>query len=124
MGSHLKLNMLRCRPLALSRSSPRRSAELSPIEGPWRLAFAGLGLVIPATMVLALEDHGPIAGMASALAGTLQMLTGAAIIFVVSVFFDGTALPMVATIALCALVAFTLSGLTLHAGKMVANPAE
>jgi MFS transporter, DHA1 family, multidrug resistance protein len=54
------------------------------------LAFAGLGLVIPATMVLALEDHGPIAGMASALAGTLQMLTGAAIIFVVSVFFDGT----------------------------------
>jgi MFS transporter, DHA1 family, multidrug resistance protein len=88
------------------------------------LAFAGLGLVIPATMVLALEDHGPIAGMASALAGTLQMLTGAAIIFVVSVFFDGTALPMVATIALCALVAFTLSGLTLHAGKMVANPAE
>ena len=88
------------------------------------LAFAGLGLVIPATMVLAMEDHGPIAGMASALAGTLQMLTGAAIIFAVSVFFDGTALPMVVTIALCALVAFTLSGLTLHAGKMVANPAE
>jgi DHA1 family bicyclomycin/chloramphenicol resistance-like MFS transporter len=77
------------------------------------LAFAWLGLVIPLTMVLALEEHGPIAGMASALGGTLQMLTGAAIIVLVSVFFDGTALPMVATISLCALAAFTLSRLIL-----------
>jgi len=88
------------------------------------LAFAWLGLVIPSTMVLALEEHGPIAGMASALAGTLQMLTGAAIIALVSRFFDGTALPMVTTIALCALAAFTLSWFTLHPGKMVAKPAE
>ena len=42
------------------------------------VAFACLGLVIPATMVLALEDHGPIAGMASALGGTLQMVAGGA----------------------------------------------
>ena len=88
------------------------------------LAFAWLGLVIPSTMVLALEEHGPIAGMASALAGTLQMLTGAAIIALVSRFFDGTALPMVTTIALCALAAFTLSWFTLHPEKMVAKPAE
>jgi MFS transporter, DHA1 family, multidrug resistance protein len=88
------------------------------------LAFAWLGLVIPSTMVLALEEHGPIAGMASALAGTLQMLTGAAIIALVSVFFDGTALPMVTTIALCALAAFTLSWFTLRARTMVAKPAE
>ena len=88
------------------------------------LAFAWLGLVIPSTMVLALEEHGPIAGMASALAGTLQMLTGAAIIALVSRFFDGTALPMVTTIALCALAAFTLSWFTLHPGKMVAKSAE
>jgi DHA1 family bicyclomycin/chloramphenicol resistance-like MFS transporter len=88
------------------------------------LAFAWLGLVIPSTMVLALEEHGPIAGMASALAGTLQMLTGAAIIALVSRFFDGTALPMVTTIALCALAAFALSWFTLHPGKMVAKPAE
>ncbi len=32
--------------------------------------------VIPSTMVLSLENHGPIAGMASALGGTLQMVTG------------------------------------------------
>ena len=64
------------------------------------LAFTWLGLVIPLTMVLALEQHGRIAGMASALGGTLQMLTGAAIIVAVSLFFNGTALPMVTTIAL------------------------
>jgi DHA1 family bicyclomycin/chloramphenicol resistance-like MFS transporter len=88
------------------------------------LTFAGLGLVIPTTMVLALEDHGPIAGMAAALAGTLQMLTGAGIIAAVSVFFDGTALPMVTTIALCAVAAFVLSQSTLRTGKMIVKPAE
>ena len=36
-----------------------------------------MGLVIPTTSVLALEKHGAIAGTASALLGTLQMLTGA-----------------------------------------------
>jgi MFS transporter, DHA1 family, multidrug resistance protein len=88
------------------------------------LAFTWLGLVIPLTMVLALEEHGRIAGMASALGGTLQMLTGAAVIVAVSLFFNGTALPMVATIALCALAAFTLSRFTLRGGTMVAKPAE
>ena len=76
------------------------------------LSFAGLGLIIPTTMVLALENHGPIAGMAAALGGTLQMLTGAVIIAVVSAFFDGTALPMTATIAFCAVAAFALSRFT------------
>ena len=78
------------------------------------LAFACLGLVVPTTMVLALEDHGPIAGMASALGGTLQMVSGGIVIVIVSLFFDGTALPMVATIALCAVGAFTLSRITLR----------
>jgi DHA1 family bicyclomycin/chloramphenicol resistance-like MFS transporter len=72
------------------------------------IAFACLGLVIPATMVLALEEHGPIAGMASALGGTLQMVTGGLMIVVVSQFFDGTAFPMVTAIALCALGALAL----------------
>jgi DHA1 family bicyclomycin/chloramphenicol resistance-like MFS transporter len=75
--------------------------------------FAGLGLVIPSTMVLALDEHGPIAGMASALGGTLQMAAGAVMIVIVSVFFDGTALPMVAAIAACAIGALTLAWLTL-----------
>jgi MFS transporter, DHA1 family, multidrug resistance protein len=75
---------------------------------------ACLGLVIPSIMVLALEEHGPIAGLASALGGMLQMLTGGAMMAISSFFFDGTALPMVTTIAVCAVVAFSLSLLILR----------
>jgi MFS transporter, DHA1 family, multidrug resistance protein len=81
------------------------------------VAFACLGLVIPATMVLALEEHGPIAGIASSLGGTLQMITGGIMIVVVSLFFDGTAFPMVAIIALCAVGALALSVVTLYRGE-------
>ena len=87
-------------------------------------AFAWLGLVIPATMVLALDEHGPIAGMASALGGTLQMVTGGILIVVVSVFYDGTSLPMVTTIALCAVGAFILARLTLRRRDLAPQPAE
>jgi MFS transporter, DHA1 family, multidrug resistance protein len=87
------------------------------------LAFACLGLVIPATMVLALDEHGTIAGMASALGGTLQMLTGGVMIVVVSAFFDGTSLPMVTTIASCSIGAFVLSRLTLRQKDLVPKPA-
>ena len=73
-----------------------------------------LGLVIPTCMVLSLEEHGPIAGMASALGGKLQMVFGAVMIVVVSILFDGTALPMVAIIAACAVGAFILSLITLR----------
>jgi DHA1 family bicyclomycin/chloramphenicol resistance-like MFS transporter len=82
--------------------------------------FTAMGVVIPSTMVLALEEHGPIAGMASALGGTLQMVTGGIMIVVVSVFFDGTPLPMVAAIALCAIGALVISIVTL--GRRSALP--
>jgi DHA1 family bicyclomycin/chloramphenicol resistance-like MFS transporter len=88
------------------------------------LAFAWLGLVIPSTMVLALDDHGPIAGMASALGGTLQMVTGGVMIVIVSAFYDGTALPMVTMIAACAVGAFILSRLTLRRPAVAPQPAE
>ena len=83
-------------------------------------ANAFLGLVIPSTMVLALEDHGPIAGVASALGGTLQMVTGGIVIAIVSMFFDGTSLPMVTTIALCAVGALIVSILTLRRRELAA----
>jgi DHA1 family bicyclomycin/chloramphenicol resistance-like MFS transporter len=88
------------------------------------VAFACLGLVIPSTMVLALDDHGPIAGMASALGGTLQMVTGGLMIVLVSLFFDGTVLPMVTAIALCALGALALSLVTLRRTRPLSQPAE
>ena len=87
------------------------------------LAFANLGLVIPTTMVLALDDHGPIAGLASALGGTLQMITGGAMIAVSGLFFDGTARPMVGAIAICAVAALLLA-LATPKPKEVLNPAE
>lgn len=87
------------------------------------LTFAFLGLVIPASMVMSLDPHGPIAGMASALAGTLQMVIAALVIVCVSLFFNGTALAMVAAIALCALGTLALAWMSL-APKAVAAPAE
>ena len=77
------------------------------------VANAFLGLVIPTSMVMALEEHGDIAGLASSLGGTLQMLTGGVVVLIAGPFFDGTALPMIASIAACAAVAFGLALATL-----------
>ncbi|MFT6537282.1 MAG: DHA1 family bicyclomycin/chloramphenicol resistance-like MFS transporter [Loktanella salsilacus] len=77
------------------------------------LANACLGLVIPTTMVMALDAHGRIAGLASSLGGTLQMVAGGVMIALTGLFFDGTALPMVAAIALCAVAALVLALMTL-----------
>ena len=88
------------------------------------LGFACLGLVIPSTAVLALEEHGPIAGMASALMGTIQMLVGAVAIVLVGTFFDGSSLPMVTAIATCAAGAFVLSRITARPAMRLPQPAE
>ena len=77
------------------------------------IASGFMGLVIPTTSVLALEQHGAIAGTASALLGTLQMLTGAVVMAVVGLFTDGKPLPMVTGMAAGALVALVLTWLTL-----------
>ena len=88
------------------------------------VSFAWLGLVIPSTMVLSLEDHGPIAGIASALGGTIQMMTGAIMIAVVSQVFNGTPTPMVVTIALCAVAAFSVAFVTLRKREYAPAAAE
>lgn len=73
------------------------------------LGNAGLGLVIPTTMVMALDEHGDIAGLASSLGGTIQMLTGGAVVAVTSPFFDGTAAPMLGAIAGAALLSLAMA---------------
>jgi len=75
---------------------------------------AFLGLVVPTSMVLSLDNHGPIAGTAAALGGALQMLQGAVAIVIVSLVFDGTPLPLVASIATCGVLALGLALLTLR----------
>ena len=76
------------------------SARLPVIIAMLFVGNAFLGLVMPTTMVMALDPHPDIAGLASSLGGTLQMLTGGAMIALAGPFFDGTATPMVAAIAL------------------------
>jgi MFS transporter, DHA1 family, multidrug resistance protein len=87
-------------------------------------SFAFLGLVIPSTMVLSLENHGRIAGIASALGGTLQMVAGAIITGIAGLFFDGTSLPMVATVAAAATAALVLSLITLRRKELKPVEAE
>ncbi|CAN7391442.1 multidrug effflux MFS transporter [Rhizobium rhizogenes] len=88
------------------------------------VGYGFLGLVIPTTAVLALEDHGAIAGTASALMGTLQFVTAAVAMVIAAVFFDGTALPMVAGIALCAVAALLLTQATIARRPVVEAAAE
>jgi DHA1 family bicyclomycin/chloramphenicol resistance-like MFS transporter len=79
-----------------------------------------MGLVIPTSMVMALEEHGEIAGLASSLGGTLQMLVGGLAVVAAGPFFDGTALPMLAAIALCATASVALALVTLRAAPATA----
>jgi len=86
------------------------------------VGYGFLGLVIPTTAVLALEEHGAIAGTASALMGTLHFVTAAIAMVLAGLFFDSTALPMAIGIALCAVSAFLLTQATI--GRRRLSPAE
>jgi DHA1 family bicyclomycin/chloramphenicol resistance-like MFS transporter len=86
------------------------------------LLFVGygfLGLVIPTTSVLAMEEHGEIAGTASALMGTLHMITGVAAMTVTGFFANGLPMPMVTGIAACAAIALLLTLGTLKRNEEV-----
>ncbi|WP_163268142.1 multidrug effflux MFS transporter [Chelativorans alearense] len=90
------------------------------------LLFVGygfLGLVIPSTSVLAMDDHGEIAGTASALMGTLHFATGAVAMAIAGQFFDGTPLPMVTGIAACAVIALAMTQITLGRAREAAPAA-
>lgn len=78
------------------------------------IGYGFLGSIIPTAAVLALESHGRIAGTASAMMGTLQFITAAAVMGLSGLYFDGTSLPMITTIALCSLVVSVLGALTLR----------
>ena len=78
------------------------------------IGFGFLGLLLPAAGVLSLEDHGAVAGSASALLGAIQMITAAASMTVVGVFADHTPAPMLIGIALCAVAALLVTLWTLR----------
>ncbi len=70
------------------------------------VGYGFLGLLLPTTGVMALDRHGAIAGTASALMGALQMLLGAAIMGLSSIFADGTPRPMLIGVGMTATAAF------------------
>jgi DHA1 family bicyclomycin/chloramphenicol resistance-like MFS transporter len=89
------------------------------------VAAAGMGLVVPSVTVLALEHHGPRAGSASALLGTIQLVVAASIIAVVGVVQDGSVLHMLLPIAACGTVAFVFGLVTLtRSPQAIPAPAE
>ena len=77
------------------------------------IGFGFLGLVFHSSAVLAMDPHGPIAGTASALMGTLQFLVGACVMAVIGLFANASARPMVLGIATCAVAALVVTWLTL-----------
>ena len=77
------------------------------------LANACLGLVMPTAMVMSLDPHPDIAGLASSLGGTVQMLTGGLMIALTGPFIDNTAATMVPAIALCAVLAWVAAAASL-----------
>jgi DHA1 family bicyclomycin/chloramphenicol resistance-like MFS transporter len=88
------------------------------------IGYGFLGLVVPTTSVLALEDHGDNAGTASALMGTMQFVTGAVLMALAGHFVDGsTAMPMVTGIALCAFAALAMSLFTLGGWRRATDRA-
>ncbi len=87
--------------------------QLAVLMGLYFVASGFMGLVIPTTSVLALDRHGAIAGTASALMGTLQMLFGAGAMGLVSLFANGEPLPMVIGMATGALIGVALAWITL-----------
>ena len=73
------------------------------------LANACLGLIVPATMVMALDNQGDKAGLASSLGGTLQMLAGGAMVVALGPWLGASATPMIAGIAFAATVTLVLT---------------
>jgi DHA1 family bicyclomycin/chloramphenicol resistance-like MFS transporter len=78
------------------------------------ITFAGLAFVGTPGTVLALDPHGEKAGTASALMGTIQFGLSAIGAGLVGALFDGTAIPLTATMAACALAALAITAATLR----------
>jgi DHA1 family bicyclomycin/chloramphenicol resistance-like MFS transporter len=83
--------------------------QLALLSGLLILAFGCVGVLLPVTSVLALAEHGAIAGMASSLMGTLQLAIGVVAMAASGALGHDTTLPMVAGIAACAVASLLLT---------------
>jgi DHA1 family bicyclomycin/chloramphenicol resistance-like MFS transporter len=69
------------------------------------IGYGFLGIILPVSSVLALADHGEIAGTASSLMSAIQLATGSVMIALSGLIGDGSILRLVAAIAGCAVLA-------------------
>ena len=86
------------------------------------VSFAFLGIVIPTISVMALANHGDIAGTAASVMNTVQLMTGSAIIAISGLFANGTPTPMVLGMAGSAVLTLAFSIWT-FAGHKIEEPA-
>jgi len=93
--------------------------HLALVVGLLFVAYSFIGLMLPGASVLALAEHGEIAGTASSLMNTLQLVTGTVTMGISGRFADGTPLPMIAGIAICAVLALLLACATLRGNGAV-----
>ncbi len=91
--------------LAIGLAAPQRLGWLLP---PLFLSVASVGFVGPNSAALALAGQRTRAGLAAALMGGVQFGVFGLAALVVSAWHDGTALPMVGTMALCGVGAWAL----------------
>ncbi len=85
------------------------AAPLFVFVGLLALGNAGLGLIIPTSMVMALEDQGEHAGLASSIGGTFQMLLGGGITALAGGILSDQPAPLAGLIALAASVTLLLA---------------
>ena len=83
------------------------------------VGFGLLGLVIPTSTVLLLDDHAALAGTAAALLGSLQMVTGAVVVALLSAWADGTPTPMVVGVSSSACITAALTWWTLRQPRVL-----
>ncbi|SKA39427.1 MFS transporter, DHA1 family, bicyclomycin/chloramphenicol resistance protein [Enhydrobacter aerosaccus] len=81
------------------------------------LTFGFAGIIVPSSMVLAMEAHPVRAGAASAFVGTMNFAGGALGSALVAPFANGTPMPMVTGIAACSLLAVPVALVTLRRRK-------
>lgn len=81
------------------------------------VGYAFLGLVLPTTSVLAMERHGAIAGAASAMLGSIQMVVGSCAMAATALFAKDAPLPMAAGIAAAATAACVTAQIVLWPGR-------
>jgi MFS transporter, DHA1 family, multidrug resistance protein len=88
------------------------------------VSYGAMGPLGPATAVLALEHHGPRAGSASALMGTLQLVVAMVVVTITGAVSNGSVLPMASAIFGCAAVAFLISLFALNGREPAAQAGE